>query len=168
VCLFGGMRHTIPLLRLGALVALIAAQEAAAQPRRIVVSLADRKLALLEGERVVKIYDVAVGKTSTPSPSGEFQIVTRVKDPTWYGPKQVVPPGKANPLGPRWLGLNAKGFGIHGTNAPRSIGKAASHGCIRMRNQDVEELFDQVTAGTTVELRAEPLEWLDRVLTITD
>ena len=162
------MRHTIPLLRLGALIALAAAEEAAAQPRRIVVSLADRKLALLEGERVVKVYDVAVEKRSTPTPAGEFEVVTRVKDPAWYGPKQVVPPGKANPLGPRWLGLSVKGYGIHGTNAPRSIGKSASHGCIRMRNQDVEELFDLVAAGTVVELRAEPVEWLDRVLTITD
>jgi lipoprotein-anchoring transpeptidase ErfK/SrfK len=53
------------------------------------------------------------------------------------------------------MGLNTKGYGIHGTNVPSSIGKAASHGCIRMRQQDLEELFDLVNAGVTVELRAE-------------
>jgi lipoprotein-anchoring transpeptidase ErfK/SrfK len=68
----------------------------------------------------------------------------------------VVPPGKWNPLGTRWLGLSRKGYGIHGTNAPKSIGKAASHGCIRLRNSDIEELFDLVSVGDAVELVGEP------------
>jgi hypothetical protein len=58
-------------------------------------------------------------------------------------------------LGPRWLGLSRKGFGIHGTNDPRSIGKAASHGCIRLRNRDIRELFSMVNVGDTVEIRGE-------------
>jgi lipoprotein-anchoring transpeptidase ErfK/SrfK len=70
----------------------------------------------------------------------------------------VVAPGKSNPLGSRWMGLSAKGYGIHGTNVPTSIGKAASHGCIRMRKQDLEELFEMVTVGTIVELVDEPTE----------
>jgi L,D-transpeptidase ErfK/SrfK len=124
--------------------------------RRIVVNLTDRKLVLLEGERVLRIYDVAVGKRSTPSPQGKFAIINRVPNPTWYGPSTVVAPGKSNPLGSRWMGLSAKGYGIHGTNVPTSIGKAASHGCIRMRKQDLEELFEMVTVGTIVELIDEP------------
>jgi lipoprotein-anchoring transpeptidase ErfK/SrfK len=64
----------------------------------------------------------------------------------------VVPPGPSNPLGTRWLGLSVKGFGIHGTNVPQSIGKNASHGCIRMRNSDVEELFELVQVGDAVEI----------------
>lgn len=133
------------------------AEEGAQAPKRIVVSIADRKLVLVHGERVVKVYDVAVGRRTTPSPSGEFTIESRVANPTWYGPKQVVGPGEANPLGTRWLGLSAKGYGIHGTNVPNSIGKAASHGCIRMRNADVEELFELVQTGVKVQLLDESL-----------
>ena len=122
--------------------------------RRLVVSIPDRKLELIVDGEVVKSYPVAVGKHSTPSPTGTFTIVTRVPNPTWYGPTQVVAPGRHNPLGTRWLGLSEKGYGVHGTNVPRSIGKAASHGCIRMRNSDVEELFELVRAGDVVELTA--------------
>lgn len=139
------------VMKLAALV-IAAAIEASAQEqktdRRIVVSIPDRKLMLLDGGRILKIYDVAVGKASTPSPHGEFTIVTRAINPVWKN----VPPGPANPVGTRWLGLSIKGYGIHGTNAPSSIGKAASHGCIRMRNRDVEELFALVTNGVSVEL----------------
>jgi lipoprotein-anchoring transpeptidase ErfK/SrfK len=120
--------------------------------RRIVVSIPDRKLALIVDGQVVKVYETAVGKASTPSPSGEFSVVHRIPHPTWYGHKIPVPPGKSNPLGTRWIGLSAKGYGIHGTNAPKSIGSAASGGCIRMRNQDVEELFELVKMGDVVEL----------------
>src|SRR5690349_18257830 len=132
--------------------------------RRIVVSIPDRKLVLLEGDRVLRTYDVAVGKTSTPTPQGKFAIINRVPNPTWFGPLGTVAPGKNNPLGSRWMGLSAKGYGIHGTNVPSSIGKAASHGCVRMRKQDLEELFEMVTVGTTVELEDEPTELVAAVL----
>ena len=62
------------------------------------------------------------------------------------------------------MGLSAKGYGIHGTNVPSSIGKAASHGCVRMRKQDLEELFEMVTVGTTVELQGEPSELVSKIL----
>ncbi|SRR5260370_579472 len=123
--------------------------------RRLVISIPDRKLAVLEEGRVVKIYPIAVGKQSTPSPSGNFHIATKVVKPTWYQPGKVVSPGPANPLGTRWMGLGYKGYGIHGTNRPRSIGKAASHGCIRMRIPDVEELFELVQVGDPVDLVTE-------------
>ncbi len=143
---------------------IIAAAEAHAQDerttRRILVSIPDRKLALLEGEQVLKVYDVAVGKASTPSPHGEFKIVSRAINPVWKN----VAPGPNNPVGTRWLGLSVKGYGIHGTNAPGSIGKAASHGCIRMRNRDVEELFDLVATGVSVELAEDRPEILTRIL----
>jgi L,D-transpeptidase ErfK/SrfK len=146
------------LARIAALLAIAAAEawaEDAKAARRIVISFPDRKLALLEGERVLKIYDIAVGKPSTPSPAGEFQIINHVANPTWYGPEKSVGPGPNNPVGTRWMGLSKIGYGIHGTNVPSSIGKAASHGCIRMRNRDVEELFEMVGVGVTVELHAE-------------
>jgi lipoprotein-anchoring transpeptidase ErfK/SrfK len=96
--------------------------------RRIVVSIPDRKLALIEDGRIVKTYPVAVGAAVSPSPAGEFKIAHRILHPTYYAPGVVIPPGKENPLGTRWLGLTEKGYGIHGTNEPRSIGRRASHG----------------------------------------
>lgn len=126
--------------------------------RRIVVSIPDRKLVLLEDGRVVKIYRVAIGASASPTPSGQFKIVHRIPNPTYYAPGVVLPPGPENPLGTHWIGLDLKHFGIHGTNQPRSIGRKASHGCIRMRNEDVAELFARVRAGDTVELLAERTE----------
>jgi lipoprotein-anchoring transpeptidase ErfK/SrfK len=121
----------------------------------IVVSLEDRKLALVEDGKVKKIYPVAVGKASTPSPVGTFTIERRVMNPSYSHDGRIVPPGPHNPVGSRWMGLSIRGYGIHGTNEPRSIGKAASHGCIRMAKADLEELYPQVAVGATVELVGE-------------
>jgi lipoprotein-anchoring transpeptidase ErfK/SrfK len=133
------------------------AQESAASvandtPKRvIVISLADRKLALIEDGEIKKVYAVAIGKPSTPSPVGTFTIENRVTNPSYSHEGRIVPPGPQNPVGSRWMGLSLRGYGIHGTNVPGSIGKAASHGCIRMGKADVEELFSQVRVGDTVE-----------------
>jgi lipoprotein-anchoring transpeptidase ErfK/SrfK len=123
--------------------------------RTIVVSLEDRKLALVEDGQVKKVYIVAVGKPSTPSPIGTFTIQRRVKNPVYQHEGQVVDPGPRNPVGTRWMGLSVKGYGIHGTNEPKSIGKAASHGCIRMARKDLEEMYEMVHVGDTVELIAQ-------------
>jgi len=148
---------------------LIAAAEAMAQnnqsrvPRRIVVSIPDRKMAVMESDRVVRIFPVAVGATRTPSPTGVHHIISHVTDPTWYTKGRIVPPGKSNPLGTRWMGLSLKGYGIHGTNRPSSIGHNASHGCIRMRNHDVEEVFEIMAVGDTVELVNKRTEEVTRI-----
>ncbi|HEX3572071.1 MAG TPA: L,D-transpeptidase [Acidobacteriaceae bacterium] len=128
---------------------------AAPTTRIIVVSLADRRLALMQDGSVKKVYRVAVGKETTPSPTGTFTIMNRVENPTYFHEGAVVRPGPENPVGTRWIGLDKKGYGIHGTNAPHSIGKAASHGCIRMRRRDLEELFAQVRSGDQVEIVGE-------------
>ena len=128
---------------------------AKATVRRVLVSIPDRKLALFENGAVIRIYRVAVGKTSTPSPVGEFKIVNRVTNPTYYHKDQVIAAGKGNPVGSRWMGLSAKGYGIHGTNQPNSIGKAASTGCIRVGKKDLEDLFALVEVGDAVQIRAE-------------
>jgi lipoprotein-anchoring transpeptidase ErfK/SrfK len=136
---------------------MIAAKMTATTPSRteIVVSLEDHKLALLEDGQVKAIYPVAVGKPSTPSPVGTFTIARRVMNPTYSHDGRTVPPGPQNPVGSRWMGLSIRGYGIHGTNEPRSIGKAASHGCIRMAKADLEQLYPQVAVGDTVELIGE-------------
>jgi lipoprotein-anchoring transpeptidase ErfK/SrfK len=128
--------------------------------RRIVISIPDRKLALLQDDKIVRIWNTAVGTKSTPSPAGTYTIINRVSQPSYYRSGKVIPPGPDNPVGTRWLGLSLKGFGIHGTNDPRSIGRKASHGCIRMQNRDVEELFDMVRVGDVVELHKERNEQL--------
>jgi len=150
------------MILFGATGAFAQSQPPAAVPvepvHRIVVSIPDRKLALLEDGRVVKTYAVAVGASHSPSPAGSFTIVNRVAEPNYYAPGVVTPQGPANPVGTRWIGLSVKKFGIHGTNQPRSIGHARSHGCIRMRNEDIEDLFERVRVGDSVELVAERTE----------
>ncbi len=137
-------------------VAALSGTTASATPtdakRQIVISLEDHKLALVENGQVVKVYPVAVGKPSTPSPVGTFTIARRVANPTYHHDGKTIPPGPRNPVGTRWMGLSVKGYGIHGTNEPKSIGKAASHGCIRMAKADLEELYPQIQVGDTVEL----------------
>jgi L,D-transpeptidase catalytic domain len=138
-----------------AAVAMGLAVQAAAQDavkRVIVVSLEDRKLALVEDGQVKRVYSVAVGKPSTPSPVGTFTIERRVANPVYHHDGKTVAPGPRNPVGTRWMGLNKAGYGIHGTNEPKSIGKAASHGCIRMAKADLEEFYGLVEVGDTVEL----------------
>lgn len=110
-----------------------------ASSTHIIISLAAKTLAFYRGGNLVKVYPVAIGKPSTPTPRGNFTIVN----------KQVNPGGA---FGSRWMGLSEPHYGIHGTNNPASIGTAASNGCIRMHNRDVNELFNQVAVGTTVDI----------------
>src|SRR5215470_4278610 len=125
------------------------------QNRVVLVSLVDRKLAVIDNGVVVATFQVAVGAKYSPSPTGEFTITSRVSNPTYYHHGTVIPTGKDNPVGTRWVGLNLKGYGIHGTNAPASIGRAASHGCIRLRNRDMERLFTMLRVGDVVRIRGE-------------
>jgi len=133
--------------------------------RRIVVSIPDRKLAVVENDEVVQLFTVAVGAPISPSPSGTFTIVNRVANPTYYHSGTVIAPGPRNPIGTRWIGLSQKGYGIHGTDQPSSIGYAKSHGCIRLRNADVERLFERVRPGDVVELYAERTSETDQLFT---
>jgi L,D-transpeptidase ErfK/SrfK len=126
-----------------------------APKRQIIISIADRQLAVIDHGQVLKTYPIAVGAHGTPSPDGDFVIINHAKDPVYrHGDKEIAP-GKDNPLGTRWMGLSLKGYGIHGTNVQSSVGKAISHGCFRMRKQDVEELYTLVQVGDTVMVRRE-------------
>ena len=135
--------------------------------RRLVVSIPDRKLAVIENNEVVEVFTVAVGAPNSPSPTGTFTIVNRVANPTYYHPGKAIAPGPQNPIGTRWIGLNQKGYGIHGTDQPSSIGYAKSHGCIRLRNADVERLFERVRPGDVVELHADRTPELDQLFPST-
>ena len=149
------MLGKLAMVIVAAMVLALRAMAQEAPKRTIIVSLEDRKLALVVDGQVKKVYPVAVGKPSTPSPVGTFFIERRIANPTYHHNGKTVPPGPRNPVGTRWMGLSIQGYGIHGTNEPRSIGKAASHGCIRMAKTDVQELFELVAVGDTVELVGE-------------
>jgi lipoprotein-anchoring transpeptidase ErfK/SrfK len=139
-----------------------AAREVRAR-RQVLVSIPDRKLAVIENGKVLRTFNVSVGAEVSPSPIGKFEIVNRLANPTYYHSGVVIPAGKNNPLGPRWVGLDKQGYGIHGTSAPGSIGKAASHGCIRMHNRDVVEFATLVNVGDTVEIRGQRDEDVARI-----
>jgi lipoprotein-anchoring transpeptidase ErfK/SrfK len=123
--------------------------------RRILISIPDRKLALVEDGKVRKIYRVAVGADVSPSPAGQFHIAQKLVAPSYSHNGKVIAAGIGNPLGSRWMGLDIEHYGIHGTNMPKSIGHAASHGCIRMGKHDVEELFELASVGDVVEIHDE-------------
>ena len=131
--------------------------------RVVLVSIPDRRLAVLEDGNVLAYFSVAVGAEASPSPTGEFEIVNRVSNPAYYHDGVVMEASEQSPVGTRWIGLNLKGYGIHGTNAPKSIGRAASHGCIRLRNRDVERLYAMLRVGDVVSIRGEPDEEIAEV-----
>jgi lipoprotein-anchoring transpeptidase ErfK/SrfK len=112
----------------------------------------DKKtLTWMRGREKIKTYPISTGKTGSDTPEGEFKIISKVKNPIWYQMNQTYPPDSPeNLLGTRWMGIDRKGYGIHGTRHPTTIGTAASHGCVRMFNRDVEELFRWTPFGTKV------------------
>ncbi len=106
------------------------------------------------------VFPIAVGTSAHPTPTGNFRIVSKQRNPTWFPPDSPwaaglgpVPPGAGNPLGTRWMGTSAPAIGLHGTPASGSIGTRASHGCIRMHIRDAERLFELVEVGTPVIIR---------------
>lgn len=126
----------------------------------IVVSRSQFKLRLYNGEKRIRTYPVAVGQPAYPTPTGNYEVVMKQVDPTWFPPSSPwaaglgpIPPGSGNPLGTRWIGTSASGIGMHGTPNSSSIGTAASHGCIRMYIGDAEDLYARVELGTPVFIR---------------
>lgn len=121
-------------------------------PFNIYVDKSQNILLLKQGDEVLKVYNVSTGKGSS-TPVGEFTITTRLKDPVWFNKGVVVPPDSpANVLGSRWLGFDTPGYGIHGTIEPETIGQQVTAGCVRMRNTEVEELFNIIPTGTEVKI----------------
>lgn len=126
------------------------------QPLRLEISLRRRRVTVYSENRPIKSYPIAIGRAGWRTPTGNFQVMQMLEKPGWINPLtgQIIPGGtKENPLGKYWIGFwtdNTNWIGFHGTPNPESVGKEASHGCIRMYNKDVEELFYQVSLGTPV------------------
>lgn len=115
-------------------------------PFDVVVEKSKFKLSVYLGNKYVKSYDVGLGKEDS-TPAGSFKVISKLKKPVWYRPGQVLKYGDPdNALGTRWIGF-MKGYGVHGTWEPETVGSQSSEGCIRMLNKDVEELFDMLIRG---------------------
>ncbi len=121
------------------------------QPFTIEINKALNRLYLKSGDVLVSEYHVSTGKRGAQTPAGIFFIQTRYPYPTWFHKGVVVAAGSPdNYLGSRWLGFDKPQYGIHGTIFPELIGRSVSGGCIRMRNEDVEELYELIPVGTMV------------------
>jgi lipoprotein-anchoring transpeptidase ErfK/SrfK len=126
----------------------------------IVVRVDQNRLYLYDGFSVVRTWPVATAKPGYETPTGVWNIWDMRKDPTWYNPAldgwgadlpAVVPGGPTAPMGTRAIYIDAPGLiRVHGTPDDASIGRYASHGCIRMHNSDVEALFELVDVGQHV------------------
>src|SRR5690606_28838478 len=125
------------------------------EPLYVVVDKTQCRLDLLtESGRFVKWYPVGVGEQSWKTPAGEYKIINKEINPVWFKPGggKILPDNPENALGTRWMGIG-NSLGIHGTNAPETIGFRKSAGCIRMHNQDVEELYKLITYGSRVVIK---------------
>lgn len=125
----------------------------------LVLVLGERKVYAYQNDKVLASYPVAVGKKGWETPQGDFQVIQMVENPVWENPwnGKRVPASLNGPIGIRWIGFWSDGkntIGFHGTPKKHEhfLGKAASHGCVRMRNPDVVALFGMVQNGTPVKV----------------
>lgn len=119
-------------------------------PFSILVYKSQNILILKSNEEIIKTYVVSTGKNNC-SPVGNFKIVNKLTNPTWFKAGAVVSASSPeNILGTRWMGFDLAGYGIHGTTEPQLLGKQVTAGCVRMANPEVEELYAIVPVGTEV------------------
>ena len=143
---------------------------AEAEPGLLIVNVPQRMLFFDTGDGLLA-FPVAVGRSTWRTPLGPFHVVKREEHPSWEVPASiraealraghvlpaVVPPGPDNPLGDYWLGLSLGDVGIHGTNAPSSIYRVTTHGCIRVHPDDIAALYPRVALGTPGRVIYEPV-----------
>jgi lipoprotein-anchoring transpeptidase ErfK/SrfK len=124
---------------------------------RSVVDLQRRRVDVYQGDRLLASFAVAIGKPGWETPIGTWKVNDKISKPAWtnFLTGKVMPPGGKNPMGSRWIGFykDSKGeVGFHGTKDLSAIGKAVSHGCLRMREVDVQELFELLEVGSIVKV----------------
>lgn len=122
---------------------------------KIVIRLQSRRLEFYEGKTLVKSYDIAVGQADWETPVGHFAVLDMRRNPLWKHPitGEAVSTGPDNPLGTRWIGFaydDGYHIGIHGTNQEELVGQAVSHGCVRMRESDIQAVFEEIAIGTPI------------------
>lgn len=123
------------------------------EDKRIEINLASRLLTLYQGDVGIRMYPIAPGKPSSPTPVGRRTVVDMEVNSTWVDPDTgtSIPSGPDCPIGYRWIGIGGN-YGIHGTNVPSAIGTYASHGCVRLNEKDVEDLYAHIVKGIPVDI----------------
>jgi L,D-transpeptidase ErfK/SrfK len=116
-----------------------------------------------------EVFAIAIGDAFDPTLLGEFRVGAKRTEPAWYVPKSileerpghplVVPPGPDNPLGSRWMTIGSTSYGIHGTNVRWSIGRLATHGCIRLYEDEIQRLYERIPSGTKLQILYQPYKW---------
>jgi L,D-transpeptidase ErfK/SrfK len=116
-----------------------------------------------------EVFAAAVGDAQDPTPLGAYRIGEKRVNPTWTVPASIraekpelparVPPGPDNPLGSLWMTIGATSYGIHGTNIRWSIGRTATHGCVRLYEDEMRRLFDQTPSGTRLRIVYQAHKW---------
>jgi len=141
------------------------AKSEAASAIRVQVDVKANMLKVFEAEKLVAAYPVTIGSAQLESPIGDWKVRGIAKMPNFRYDKEMLnhgrrsgdfhllPPGPNNPVGVMWIQLNKKGIGLHGTNEPETIGRASSHGCVRLANWDVVRLAAKIQAGVAVSIR---------------
>ncbi len=126
----------------------------------LTINLKQKQVYVYKGDKIIAKYPVAIGKKGWETPTGEWQVLEKIKNPSWTSFKtgKIFAPNEENILGARWIGFWTDGqdvIGFHGTPNIKSVGTAASHGCVRMYNRDVKALFRLVKVGTAVKVVSE-------------
>jgi lipoprotein-anchoring transpeptidase ErfK/SrfK len=121
----------------------------------LVIKLSQRRVYVYQDNQEKVSYPIAIGKAGWETPTGSYKVIDMQRYPAWEHPwnGKVIPPGPDNPLGVRWIAFWTDGrnlIGFHGTPNEELVGQAVSHGCVRMRNQDVLALYAMVKIGTPV------------------
>jgi L,D-transpeptidase ErfK/SrfK len=139
------------------------------EEKGLVINIPEMRLYDFRERGMPGIYAVAVGDAEDPTPVGSFKVGDKRVDPTWNVPASIraekphlpasVPPGPDNPLGSRWMTIGNTSYGVHGTNVKWSIGRIATHGCVRLYEDEMERLYDRTSPGTPLRLAYEPFKW---------
>jgi lipoprotein-anchoring transpeptidase ErfK/SrfK len=134
------------------------------QPRVVKVDTQEKMLDVIEDGQLLASFPITPGSTTLPAPVGTWKLVNSASMPYFRYDEMMLnhgvrsenfvqlPPGPNSPVGVMWMGLNKSGIGLHGTNNPETIGRAASHGCIRLANWDAVKLSTMLTPGVTVKI----------------
>jgi L,D-transpeptidase ErfK/SrfK len=135
----------------------------------LVINIPEMRLFDFTVEDSPEVMPVAIGDAEDPTPTGDYRIGAKRIDPVWDVPASIreekpdlperVPPGPGNPLGTRWMRIGETSYGIHGTDIRWSIGREATHGCVRLYEQDVRRLFDRTPEGTRLQIVYQPYKW---------
>jgi len=138
----------------------------------IVLNVPEAQIYWLAKGKLTKSYPAGVSRSSWQVPLGYTQVVNKTQNPPWIVPESIqqemarkglpvrerVPPGPDNPLGSRWIGFSNGSYGFHGTNDPASIKNYESHGCVRLLEPDIKDLYSRVKVGTPVRIYYQPVK----------